>query len=184
MAVGLSTREYGEGYGTTTDRSARGNRRTVVSSCSGIHISDHHMKAPKSKKNVADVEYIELALAEAAKCVGEDERTHPKVGAVAVRSGEVLAVAYRGELEPGDHAEFTALEKKLGGDSLAGATIYTTLEPCTTRSHPKVPCAQRLVERRVRRVVIGMLDPRRWRPYPRDGQPGAVVPEVRLLQRG
>lgn len=110
--------------------------------------------------NDTDLKYIRQALGEAAKCQGEDDdRSHPKVGAVAVRDGNVLASAYRGELQPGEHAEYTALERKLSSDSLVGATIYTTLEPCTTRNHPKVPCAHRLVERRVRRIVIGMLDP-------------------------
>jgi pyrimidine deaminase RibD-like protein/TPR repeat protein len=117
------------------------------------------MPPEKRKRRVGDLEFIEMALAEAAKCQCEDDRRHPKVGAVAVRDGMVLAQAHRGEMEPGEHAEFTALEKKLSADSLVGATIYTTLEPCTTRNHPKVPCAQRLVERKVRRVVIGMLDP-------------------------
>jgi pyrimidine deaminase RibD-like protein/NTP pyrophosphatase (non-canonical NTP hydrolase) len=106
-----------------------------------------------------DGKYMRAAIAEAHKCTSEDGRIHPKVGVVVVKDGIVLAEAYRGERDAGDHAEFTALKKKLEGKTIAGSTVYTTLEPCTTRNHPKLPCAQRLIERRVSRVVIGMLDP-------------------------
>ena len=104
-------------------------------------------------------QFMEMAIEEARRSVGEDGRAHPKVGAVVVKDGKVLAAAHRGELGKGDHAEYTALEKKLADGSVVGATVYTTLEPCTTRNHPKVPCASRLIERKVNRVVIGMLDP-------------------------
>ena len=100
-----------------------------------------------------------MAIDASRKCKAEDGRAHPKVGAVVVKEGKVLAVSYRGELADGEHAEFTALEKRLQDEAIAGATIYTTLEPCTSRNHPKVPCADRLIERKVSRVVIGMLDP-------------------------
>jgi pyrimidine deaminase RibD-like protein/NTP pyrophosphatase (non-canonical NTP hydrolase) len=107
----------------------------------------------------SELDFMRMAIDASRKCKGEDDRAHPKVGAVVVKNGKVLAVTYRGELSDGEHAEYTALERKLADDVLAGATVYTTLEPCTSRNHPKVPCADRLIDRKVARVVIGMLDP-------------------------
>jgi pyrimidine deaminase RibD-like protein len=105
-----------------------------------------------------DRRFALLAIEEAKKSVGEDDRPHPKVGAVVVKDGKVLAKAHRGE-NPKSHAEYVALEEKLSSETLAGATVYTTLEPCIKRNPPKICCAQRLVDRRVARVLIGMLDP-------------------------
>ena len=104
-------------------------------------------------------DYMRLALAAAQKCQVEESKVNPRVGVVVVRHGEVLAEAYRGELAEGEHAEYTALERKLSGKSVEGADVYTTLEPCIWRNSPKIPCARRLIDRRVGRVFIGMLDP-------------------------
>jgi len=107
---------------------------------------------------VDDDHFARMAVDEARKSTAEDEREHPMVGCVVVRDGQVLATSHRGEME-GCHAEFIALEKKLRDATLTGCTVYTTLEPCTTRNHPKIPCAERLIARKVARVVYGMLDP-------------------------
>jgi pyrimidine deaminase RibD-like protein len=107
----------------------------------------------------ADFKFARMAVNEARKSVPEnDGKPHPWVGAVVVKDGKVLSTAHRGEV-PGNHAEFTALERNLSDIAVAGATVYATLEPCTTRNRPKIPCADRLIERRIKRVVIGMLDP-------------------------
>ena len=109
--------------------------------------------------HASDRKFARMVVEEARKSVPEnDGRPRPKVGAVVVKDGQVVCVAHRGEFT-GNHAEYIALEKKARDLPLAGATVYTTLEPCTTRSHPKVPCAIRLAQRKVARVVIGMLDP-------------------------
>ncbi len=117
-----------------------------------------NMEPTAPSEEQEDRTYARLAIEEAWKSAAEDKRVHPKVGVVVVKDGKILASAHRGEIPEG-HAEFIALEKKLAEVPLAGATVYTTLEPCTSRNHPKVPCAIRLTERKVSRVVIGMLDP-------------------------
>jgi pyrimidine deaminase RibD-like protein len=105
-----------------------------------------------------DAKFIELAIEEAKQSDSEDSRTHPRVGAVVTKNEKLLGSSHRGE-PLGAHAEYSILESKLKEEVLVGATIFTTLEPCTTRNHPKVPCAQRIIDRKIARVVIGMLDP-------------------------
>ena len=41
---------------------------------------------------------------------------------------------------------------------MSGCTVYTTLEPCSKRKPPKIPCATRLIRAKAARVVSGMPD--------------------------
>lgn len=95
--------------------------------------------------NASDHQFMERALEAARRSMGKP--TDPRVGAIAVVNEQVVGTAYRGEIEPGQHAEFILLAKHLENVSLAGATVYTTLEPCTVRNPPKIPCVERLIQR-------------------------------------
>jgi len=125
---------------------------------SGLGLPATVSTAPAPSGEPDDRKFARLAIEEARKSVPEDGRVHPKVGVVVVKDGCVLASAHRGEI-PQCHAEYIVLEKKLADVLLSGATVYTTLEPCTERNPPKIACATRLADRKIARVVIGMLDP-------------------------
>lgn len=105
-------------------------------------------------------QFQEMAI-EVARSSFQDKEPHLYVGAVIVKDGNVIATGYRGQHNPGDHAEYTALEKELKarGQTAANCTVYATLEPCTIRGPGKTSCATRLIEHRVKRVVIGAIDP-------------------------
>jgi len=84
----------------------------------------------------------------------DDGRATPSVGAVIYLADGTVDTACRGELRFGDHAEFTLLERKHRADLLAGARLFTTLEPCAegARQHPKLSCAERVHLARISEV--------------------------------
>jgi riboflavin biosynthesis pyrimidine reductase/pyrimidine deaminase RibD-like protein len=83
------------------------------------------------------------------------------VGAVLVSAdGEVMATGFSREKDPHDHAEEAALATVDPGDPrLAGATLYSSLEPCRFRASRPRPCADLIIAAGLRRVVIAWLEP-------------------------
>ena len=92
---------------------------------------------------------------EAASTARVVAHPNPWVGCVVLTpSGRTCVGATKA---PGqEHAEIDALARA-GHDAL-GATVVTTLEPCSHQGRTG-PCAEALVAAGVRRVVVGLLDP-------------------------
>ncbi|MCF7935873.1 MAG: bifunctional diaminohydroxyphosphoribosylaminopyrimidine deaminase/5-amino-6-(5-phosphoribosylamino)uracil reductase RibD [Synergistales bacterium] len=93
-----------------------------------------------------------LSLAHRGGCA---VRPNPRVGCVIVAGDAVVGQGYHRRCG-GDHAEVEAL--RMAGEGAAGATAYVTLEPCSHHGRTP-PCAPRLVEAGVSRVVVGTRDP-------------------------
>ncbi len=113
--------------------------------------------------------WMRLAIEEAERARGSTG-DNPWVGCVIVGpSGELLG---RGHTHgPGeDHAEIAAARHASAqGHSVVGATLYSTLEPCSF--HGRTPaCARSIADRGIARVVIGMRD-----PHPRVNGEGILI---------
>jgi len=105
----------------------------------------------------ADEDWLAQAVALAAKCPPSTAAF--SVGAVVVAAcGALLATGFSRETGPADHAEEVALAK-LSGAVPAGATIYSSLEPCATRASRPHPCAELIIAAGLRRVVIAWREP-------------------------
>ncbi len=84
---------------------------------------------------------------------------NPAVGCVLVSdNGKIIAQGHT-QAVGGAHAEVMALRDAAAqGESTAGATAYVTLEPCFHFGRTP-PCCNALIEAKVAKVVIALLDP-------------------------
>ena len=103
--------------------------------------------------NATDAQWMARALKLAERGIYRTS-PNPSVGCVLVKGEHILG---EGTTEPAGqwHAEIVALAQS--GNKAQGATAYVTLEPCS--HYGRTPCAKSLVEAKVARVVIAMLDP-------------------------
>lgn len=97
-------------------------------------------------------EVMQRAIAEADR--GQPS-PNPHVGAVIVRDRRVVSVGHH-EKAGEAHAEVDAIRNAAG--SVAGATLYVTLEPCNHQGRTG-PCTEAILEAGITRVVIGCRDP-------------------------
>ncbi|MEV7588744.1 deaminase [Streptomyces sp. NPDC089922] len=106
-----------------------------------------------------DVTWMERAVELSRKCPPAEGAF--SVGAIIVGAdGTELANGYSRETDAQVHAEESALAKLPADDPrLAGATLYSTLEPCSERKSRPLTCTQLILRSPIRRVVIAWREP-------------------------
>ena len=94
-----------------------------------------------------------------AACGRMESRPSPMVGAVIVADGRIIGEGYHVRCGEG-HAEVNAFASVRPEDEprLKEATIYVSLEPCAHYGKTP-PCADLIVSKGVKRVVVGTIDP-------------------------
>jgi diaminohydroxyphosphoribosylaminopyrimidine deaminase/5-amino-6-(5-phosphoribosylamino)uracil reductase len=104
---------------------------------------------------LTDTFFMSRALAVAERGRGSTS-PNPMVGAVVVDRDGVVVGSGAHEFAGGPHAEVHALKE--AGERARGATLYCTLEPCSHVGRTG-PCAPRVADAGVARVVIAVEDP-------------------------
>lgn len=83
-----------------------------------------------------------------------------RVGALIKTLSGATYEGYTLETSPTHHAEQAAIHKaKADGAELAGATIYSSIEPCSTRSSEPKSCSELILEYKFSRVIFALYEP-------------------------
>ncbi len=109
------------------------------------------------REDARDIAFMSRAV-ELAALARPFTAPNPWVGAVVVPAGG--GATHEGMTAPpgGAHAEIGALNGALAAGVAAGATLYSTLEPCSHHGRTP-PCVDAIIAAGVARVVIGIVDP-------------------------
>jgi diaminohydroxyphosphoribosylaminopyrimidine deaminase / 5-amino-6-(5-phosphoribosylamino)uracil reductase len=101
-----------------------------------------------------DEQFMRAALNEAKKAHGRTS-PNPAVGAVLVIDNRIVAKGHHREAGR-DHAEVECL-RNFGAPVPARATLYVSLEPCSTTGRT-APCTNAIIGAGVKNVVVGATD--------------------------
>lgn len=104
-----------------------------------------------------DAHWMRLAVRLARRAMGETS-PNPMVGAVLVRDGVEIGKGWHHRAGH-PHAEIEAIrDAAQRGNPIDGATLYVTLEPCSTHGRTP-PCTDAILAAGIPRVVVGATDP-------------------------
>src|SRR5437867_12270427 len=101
-----------------------------------------------------DQQFMRAALNEAKKALGQTS-PNPAVGAVLVIDNRIVAKGHHREAGR-DHAEIECL-RNFRALVPARATLFVTLEPCSTAGRTS-PCTNAILSAGVKNVVVGAID--------------------------
>jgi len=101
-----------------------------------------------------DAKFMRAALAEAKEALGRTS-PNPAVGAVLVIDNRIVAKGHHREAGRA-HAEIECL-RDFGAPVPARATLYVTLEPCSTAGRT-APCTEAIIRAGLKNVVVGARD--------------------------
>ncbi|KAL2491339.1 Riboflavin biosynthesis protein PYRD [Abeliophyllum distichum] len=108
----------------------------------------------EQEENYDDVYYMRRCVELARKAIGYTS-PNPMVGCVIVKDGKIVGEGFHPKAgQP--HAEVFALRE--AGDLAENGTAYVSLEPCNHYGRTP-PCTEALIKAKVKKVVLGMVDP-------------------------
>ena len=130
-----------------------------------------------------DYARLEEAIALAENCPRSD--TAYSVGALLITTDGQRFTGYSRESAPNNHAEEEAILKaQQAGSSLQGATIYSSMEPCSNRKSKPLSCSGLICQHGMRRVVFATYEPSHFvqccgeQILKKDGIEVTVIPEL------
>lgn len=124
-------------------------------SLGGMQVTTYAIKPDRTDE---DRHYLQMAIDESRKCTPSSSSYC--VGAVIVTTDNKIFTGYTHETSPTHHAEQEAILKALAaGAELREATIYSSMEPCSSRKSEPESCSELIIRHEFRRVVFALYEP-------------------------
>ncbi|ORX68359.1 cytidine deaminase-like protein [Linderina pennispora] len=106
------------------------------------------------------MELMDLAIQQAS--LAQPIETAFSVGCLLINGSHIISTGYSRELPGNQHAAQCAITKSKTSSQahlVAGATLYTTMEPCSARLSGNTPCSTHIINAGIKKVVIGVKEP-------------------------
>lgn len=121
----------------------------------------HEFPREQEPRRLLDLSRLSEAVVLAGQCEAVDRAY--SVGAVLVDAlGREIAWGFSREGDPSEHAEEAAIRKAARPRDLAGATLYSSMEPCSKRLSGRPSCVEHILKAGIARVVFALREPTRF----------------------